>query len=202
MSRPNPPPPDRMEEFARQISFFTTQFEAMRKRIKDSPASTASSGQSTVESSNRPRLKLDVQCFNSTDTHGLIFKISQFFTYHQTPEEERIIIASFYLDGAALSWYQWMYWNRQIVSWDQFLTALETRFAPTAFDDPWGNLFKLTQSTIVASYLAEFEALANRLEGLSAADLLSCFVSGLKLEIRHEVVAQQPTTISQAIGNH
>lgn len=66
----------------------------------------------------------------------------------------------------------------------------------TAFDDSRGNLFKLTQSTTVAAYLTEFEALANRLEGLSAADILSCFVSGLNLDIRREILAQQPTTIA------
>lgn len=93
-----------------------------------------------------------------------------------------------------------MYRNHQIVSWQQFLSALETQFAPTAFEDPRGKLFKLTQSTTVAAYLTEFEALANRLEGLSAADLLSCFVSGLKLDIRREILAQQPTTIAQAAG--
>lgn len=93
-----------------------------------------------------------------------------------------------------------MYRNHQIVSWPPFLTALETRFAPTAFDDPRGNLFKLTQSTTVSAYFTEFEAIANRLEGLSAADLLSCFVSSLKTEIRCEILALQPTTIAQAAG--
>ncbi|MCI56914.1 retrotransposon-derived protein PEG10-like, partial [Trifolium medium] len=84
----------------------------------------------------RPRLKLDVPRFNGGDAHGWILKISQFFTYHQTPEEDRITIASFYLDGPALAWYQWMYQNSQIVSWNQFLASLETCFAPTAYDDP------------------------------------------------------------------
>lgn len=93
-----------------------------------------------------------------------------------------------------------MYRNRQIASWDQFLEKLEIRFAPTAFDDPRGNLFKLTQSSSVTAYLTEFEALANRLEGLSEADLLSCFISGLKIEVRREVLAQQPKTIAQATG--
>lgn len=158
------PPPDGKDDLRRQIAFLTTQLEAMRKRFEDSHSGTSLSC-STAESSNRPRLKLDVPRFNDADAHGWIFKISQFFTYHQTPEEERITIASFYLDGATLAWYQWMYRNHQIVSWQQFLSALETRFAPTAFDDPRGNLFKLTQSTIVAAYLTEFEALANRLEG-------------------------------------
>ncbi|CAI8618188.1 unnamed protein product [Vicia faba] len=74
------------------------------------------------------------------------------------------------------------------------------RIAPTAFDDPRGKLFKLTQSTTVTTYLTEFEVLANRLEGLSDADLLSCFISGLKSNVLHEVVAQQPTSISLAAG--
>ncbi|MCI56834.1 hypothetical protein A2U01_0078085, partial [Trifolium medium] len=78
----------------------------------------------------------DVPRFQGTDPLGWIFKISQFFAYHNTPEEERIIVASFYLDGAALAWYQWMYQNDQIVSWNQFLHALELRFASTAYDDP------------------------------------------------------------------
>lgn len=89
-----------------------------------------------------------------------------------------------------------MYKNRQIASWEQFLTALETRFAPTAYDDPRGNLFKLTQTSTVAVYLTEFVALANRLDGFSNADLLSCFISGLKIEICSEVLAHQPTTLS------
>jgi hypothetical protein len=93
-----------------------------------------------------------------------------------------------------------MYRSGQIVSWHQFLHALELRFAPTAYDDPKGKLFKLQQSSTVAVYLSEFEALANRIVGLSPADLLSCFISGLKPEVRREVLAQQPRDLSQAAG--
>ncbi|MCI14874.1 hypothetical protein A2U01_0036007, partial [Trifolium medium] len=135
---------------------------------------------------------------SGTNPHGWIIKISQFFEYHRTPEEERITIASFYLDGAALAWYQWMYQNGQIASWTQPLRALELRFAPTAYDDPKGKLFKLTQSSSVVAYLSEFESLANRIVGLSQLDLLSCFISGLKSEVRREVLAQQPTSLNQA----
>jgi hypothetical protein len=107
-------------------------------------------------------------------------------------------VASFYLDGEALAWYQWLYTNGEIASWAQFLQALEFRFAPTAYDDLRGKLFKLQQSGSVAGYLGEFESLANRIVGLSPRDLLSCFVSGLKPEIRREVLAQQPIDLSQA----
>lgn len=80
------------------------------------------------------------------------------------------------------------------------MQALENRFAPTAFDDPRGKLFKLTQSSSVTAYLTEFESLANRIVGLQPSFLLSCFISGLKSEIRRDVVAQQPSSLSQAVG--
>lgn len=93
-----------------------------------------------------------------------------------------------------------MFNNGYITSWPQFLHALELHFAPTAYDDPRGKLFKLQQTDSVASYLSEFEYLANRIVGLSLHDLLSCFISGLKSEIRREVLAQQPSSLSQATG--
>jgi hypothetical protein len=192
------PPPDRFEELSQQIAAYAARLEQLHLRMDAQKQNSNASP--TATTTQRHRLKLDVPRFDGTDTHGWIFKICQFFTYHETPEEERITIASFYLDGPALTWYQWMYSNHQIVSWTQFLQALETRFAPTAYDDPRGNLFKLTQSTTVAAYLVEFEALANRIVGLSPADLLSCFISGLKVDIRREVLSRQPTSLTQAAG--
>ncbi|PNX59969.1 hypothetical protein L195_g051689, partial [Trifolium pratense] len=107
-----------------------------------------------------PRMKLDVPKFDGSDAMGWIFKISQFFDYHQTPEEERLTVASFYMEGPALSWYQWMHRNGQITTWFGFLQALETRFAPSYYDEPSSALFKLVQRTTVNQYLAEFERLA------------------------------------------
>ena len=51
--------------------------------------------------------------------------------------------ASFYMDGPALSWYQWMSWNGFFPSWQAMLQALESRFVPSFYDDPQGALFKL-----------------------------------------------------------
>nr|KYP61806.1 hypothetical protein KK1_016317 [Cajanus cajan] len=93
-----------------------------------------------------------------------------------------------------------MYRNGQILSWTHLLQALEARFAPTAFEDPRGKLFKLTQTSSVSSYLTDFEATANRVTGLSPPFLLSCFLSGLQPEIRREVIAQQPQSLATAVG--
>jgi hypothetical protein len=211
---PSTPPSDRFDELVQQLSQFqlqlTTTVADIAHRLETLERRTPEPSSGSFQAQNpppppppppvTPRLKLDVPRFDGQNANGWIFKISQFFTYHNTPEEERITIASFYLDGPTIAWYQWMYRNGQIVSWPQFLQALELRFAPTAYDDPRGRLFKLHQTSTVAVYLSEFEALANRIVGLSPPDLLSCFISGLRIDIRREVLAQQPASLTQAAG--
>jgi hypothetical protein len=51
-------------------------------------------------------IKLDIPRFDGTEALGWIFKINQFFDFHRTPEEQRLNIASFYMEGDALTWYQ------------------------------------------------------------------------------------------------
>ena len=120
---------------------------------------------------------------------GWILKLSQFFYYQGTPDEEHIIVALFYMDGPALSWFQWMSYNGFITSWPDLLQALESCFAPTFYDDPKGALFKLSQCGSVIDYLKKFERLANRIVGLPPPFLPNCFVSGLSQEICREVQA-------------
>jgi len=146
----------------------------------------------------RPHMKLKVPRFDGNDAVGWIYKITQFFDFHNTLENDRLAIASFYMDGPALSWFQWMTKNGLIHSWPDLLMALETRFAPSFYDDPRGALFKLTQNGSVNQYLNDFERIANRIVGLPHQFLLSCFVSGLALEIRREVQAFQPISIPHA----
>jgi hypothetical protein len=143
---------------------------------------------------------LEIPRFDGTDPLGWIFKINQFFDYHLTPDDQRLRIASFYMEGEALTWFQWLHQNGQLMNWPTFLHALEIRFAPSQYEDPKGALFKLTQTTTVKEYQAKFESLANRIVGLPPACYLSCFVSGLKPAIRREVLSFQPATLTQAIG--
>ncbi|PNX92763.1 Ty3/gypsy retrotransposon protein [Trifolium pratense] len=143
-------------------------------------------------------MKLEVPRFDGQDAIGWIFKITQFFDFHNTPENDRLTIASFYMDGPALSWFQWMTRNNLINSWHDLLLTLETRFAPSFYDDPRGALFKLTQTGSVNQYLNDFERIANRVMGLPHPFLLSCFISGLSPEIRREVQALQPISLPHA----
>lgn len=46
--------------------------------------------------------KMEFPRFDGNDALGWIFKITQFFNFHCTPEEQRLSIVSFYMDGPAL----------------------------------------------------------------------------------------------------
>ena len=52
----------------------------------------------------------------------------------------------------------------------------------------------------MALYKAEFEAMSNRIKGLSPLHKLSCFLSGLKDEIRLLVRMLNPSTLNEAFG--
>jgi hypothetical protein len=116
MSRPPPtPPPDRIDELVQQLQVqLTTTVADIAHRLdsleRRTPEPTAGSGTGSPHGAPPPhpaphRLKLDVPRFDGENAPGWIFKISQFFTYHNTPDEERITVASFYLNGPALAWY-------------------------------------------------------------------------------------------------
>jgi len=155
---------------------------------------------STLQPFTRTSLKLDMPRFDGSEPLAWIFKIKQFFDYHRTPEDQRLQMVAFSMEGEALSWFQWMHDNKLISTWQNFLHALEVRFAPSHYEDPRGALFKLCQTSTVREYQNQFESLANRIVGLPPPFFLSCFVSGLKPEIRREVQAFQPISLSQAIS--
>ena len=46
------------------------------------------------------KMRLDVPRFDGTEPLGWIFKINQFFEYHGTPEQDKLAIASFYMEAA------------------------------------------------------------------------------------------------------
>ncbi|WVZ04003.1 hypothetical protein V8G54_024809 [Vigna mungo] len=126
-------------------------------------------------------LKFDLPSFNGEDALGTQ-------------------IASFYLGGPALAWYQWMHNNNLITSWEAFLRALELRFAPSKFEDLVADLCKLSQTQSLQKYISEFESLANRISRYPLNFYLSCFVFGLKPHLRREVTALQPSDMPQIMA--
>lgn len=53
-----------------------------------------------------------------------ISQMQRYFDYYITPDQRRLIIASFYLDGDALYWYDWMQKYHLLSSWNEFCWQL------------------------------------------------------------------------------
>ncbi|GAU30089.1 hypothetical protein TSUD_392450 [Trifolium subterraneum] len=187
------------QTFQQNLTTLTTEVAQLRHRVGP-PGFTQGPEHLHHKPFTTSSIKLEIPGFDGSDPLPWIFKINQFFEFHNTPEEQRLRLASFYMQGEALTWYQWLHSNGQLLSWQQFLHALELRFAPSHYDDPKGALFKLCQTSSVKDYQTTFESLANRINGLPSQFFLSCFISGLKPDIRREVQAFQPISLSHAIS--
>ena len=145
-------------------------------------------------------MKLDFPRFYGVDLGKLVYKANQYFGYYQIPSAEKLLIASFHMELEALIWFQEAEEAGIFFDWESLVQALHVRFGSTAYDDPIEVLIRLRQTTIVALYKAEFEAVSNRIKGLSPLHKLSYFLSGLKDEIRLPVRMLNPQSLNAAFG--
>jgi hypothetical protein len=144
-----------------------------------------------------PRLvKLEFPRFRGSDPTPWVYRANQFFHYYQIPEEEKVLHASYHLDEEALIWFQDC--EHEIRNWNDFVRAVQMRFGPATYDDPMETLTKLRHTHSVVAYKGQFEALSNRIRNLSEAHKLSCFMSGLRDDVRLAVKMQGPRTLGEA----
>nr|GEV63184.1 Ty3/gypsy retrotransposon protein [Tanacetum cinerariifolium]GEV63232.1 Ty3/gypsy retrotransposon protein [Tanacetum cinerariifolium] len=99
-----------------------------------------------------------------------LFRAEQFFTYYETPDVQRLTIASVHFEGSVIPWFQMLQKANQIPTWDALASAIEEHFGPSQYE----------------------------VEGLSPEALLDCFLSGLKDHIRQDVIAQDPKSLIHA----
>jgi hypothetical protein len=108
-------------------------------------------------------------------------------------------MASFHMEGEALIWFQDADESDQFPTWNAFVQAMLTRFG-LVYDDPMEALMRLCQSSSVVDYTAQFEALSNRLCGIFEKNCLSCFLNGLKEDIRLPIRMLHPANLVAPLG--
>jgi hypothetical protein len=185
-------------------SDYLASFESLNSQIsphnnRSPSADDASPSIGTTDPPLKPP-KLRLSQFDGSNPLDWIFQAKQFFTHYSIPPFQRLTHVASYMSGDALGWFQWMYNNHLLSTWEAFTTELEVRFGPSSYDNHQQALFKLKQTTSVAEYQREFERLCNRVTGLSPIAIDDCFVSGLKFHIQNDLAIHRPTNISQAIG--
>uniref|UniRef100_A0A2N9GXV5 Ty3 transposon capsid-like protein domain-containing protein n=1 Tax=Fagus sylvatica TaxID=28930 RepID=A0A2N9GXV5_FAGSY len=151
----------------------------------------------TKEEQRDPRpMKLDFPRFKGGDPTAWVYRPLQYFHYYQVLESEKVMHASYHLDEEALVWFQDC--EHELHGWNDFVRAIQIRFGPASYDDPMELLTKLKQTHNIAAYKSQFESTSNRVRDLSDMHKLSCFMSGMKDEIRLAVKMQGPRNLGEA----
>jgi hypothetical protein len=96
-----------------------------------------------------------------------------------------------HLDQERWQWWQWRKTSCQgYIAWTHFVAELYELFDTDT--NHLGHLTKLKQSRIVEDFIASFESLTFRIEGMSDAFFRECFISGLKDDIQAHVLMVWP----------
>ncbi|KAL4184996.1 hypothetical protein AMTRI_Chr10g228370 [Amborella trichopoda] len=112
-------------------------------------------------------VRLDFPKFNGEeDPTSWVCRADQFFDYHQTPANERVLLEE----------------------------PFES-YGPTLHQDFFGDLTKLQQAATVREYQTQFFRLLLRVGKLSQEQQVGCFISGLKESLNVDIQAWKPVPL-------
>ena len=83
--------------------------------------------------------KLEFPRFSGDDPTEWFNRVNQFFEFQNTPEAQKVSLASYHLEGEANQWWQWIRKTLQeegrVISWANFEDKLWARFGPSECGD-------------------------------------------------------------------
>ncbi|KAH0669093.1 hypothetical protein KY289_023586 [Solanum tuberosum] len=110
----------------------TGKFVPARPHIRDPTMEVARPhhGKDTLEAPtlrHRPA-PVELGRFRGENPEAWIFQVERYFDFYGIAKTHKLTLASFYLNGEALEWYQWLFCNKQLAGWDHFVDKLLIRF--------------------------------------------------------------------------
>nr|ABG89853.1 unknown [Phyllostachys edulis] len=140
-------------------------------------------------SSHAPRMhKLLFPTFDGKeDPLGWLNRCEQFFRCQQTPESDKVWLASYHLVGSAQQWYYQLERDDGEPPWQLFKDYCNLRFGLPIRNNFLGELAKLQAVSTMEDYQEEFLALLCRADSLPASNQVQLFMSGLMEPVRTDV---------------
>jgi hypothetical protein len=142
--------------------------------------------------------RVDVTKFDGSDPTSWVTQMEHYFSLYGIKNDlDKLRYGVLHLDQERWQWWQWRKNSRQgYITWTQFVAELYECFDMDT--NHLGCLKKLKQSEIVEDFIAAFERLSFRTEGMMDDFFRECFISGLKEEIRAHVLMAQSSTWVEA----
>ncbi|KAH9655868.1 Cinnamyl alcohol dehydrogenase 5 [Citrus sinensis] len=180
----------------RQVDIFTGGTSAPQTVIATQPPlePTERIGSTLVQARN---IRLDFPIFHGDNPTGWIFRCEQYRRLTGLSYADLLSLAIGHLDGDAVLWFHWLEQTMGEMTWAQFTRALTTRFGTLEENDAVGSLTKLRQTRTILDYQRQFEKLADRTSNLTEPFFISCFLSGLRKDIKTGVQLFKPVSLLQ-----
>ena len=141
--------------------------------------------------------KVEFPKFHGSNVRDWAFRCEQFFLIDNTPEVEKVKIASVHLDEKALLWHrQFVRLVGENVGWEMYKTAIIQRFG-SVFEDPMAELKNAKSDKSAKEYQDLFDTLLCRVD-ISPENALSLYLGGLPTELEMEVRMFKPRTLADA----
>jgi len=182
-----------LKDFVTGLSMEVSQFANMARGSGEGASGNHNPSFSRLSRVEFPR-------FWGEDVQGWIYKCEQFSKVDSMEDGLKVRVASIHLSDKALQWHQSFMRNRNgdpWPRWDEYKTAILSRFGPKPFDDPLADLMRLRQTGNVEMYQENFDSLLSRVD-LTPSQAISCFLSGLTEEIQNAVRMFRPQTLHEA----
>ncbi|VFQ80680.1 unnamed protein product, partial [Cuscuta campestris] len=154
--------------------------------------------ESSRRASRLPHAKLEFPKFTGGDPRGWVLKAEKYFRYYDVPEDDKVDVASMYLEGDALDLFSWMSTERTLFYWEDLVKAFQEHYGPPEYQNPDEYLCSIKQSGTVTEYRLEFARRASRVERWPEHCLLGVFINGLKEELQPDVRLHKPQTVYRA----
>ncbi|KAF2292068.1 hypothetical protein GH714_006985 [Hevea brasiliensis] len=149
-----------------------------------------------------PYLKLDFPRINGDELEAWLVKAEYYFQVTGTPLENRVKIATLYLDEKAVQRHQGyvkMKGAGAYVDWEGYRQGLRARFGAQIFNDPLVDLKNLKQSGLLQEYLDAFDLLYSK-AGIKEDQALSFFLSRPVDELQIPARMFKPQSLFEAFS--
>ncbi|CAL1394781.1 unnamed protein product [Linum trigynum] len=142
--------------------------------------------------------RLEFSYFSGSDPLVWVIKCNKLFLLYSIPEEQKVDLVSYYLEGRAYTWFEGWSFRRFPLIWGHFVEELLHRVGNREQLNVVAAFNKLWQTSTVARYQEEFEDLGSRLlrlnPELNEHYFILSFLGGLDEEIQPRVqLLNQPT---------
>ncbi|XP_011075658.1 uncharacterized protein LOC105160092 [Sesamum indicum] len=148
--------------------------------------------------------RLEFPHFDGENARGWVRRCSRYFQLIPIPEDQRVSMASIYMQGKAELWYQGYVEKKEFRTWEEFVANVLGRFEALNNAKVTTEFNRLHHETTVDNYLERFEELKDQMlifnRNLDEDFFMMKFISGLKDEVKFYVTNCEPTSLYQAIN--